>query len=172
MRGRYFRFFSLVIYLVFFSDFPTLFSQVISIFIILLHTFSMGVKIDAGLPQERTVPFIMRSGVFLLPPVSTGVLEPLQKWEWSCFEHTSSLTFFIPGAPPIFFNGSSMPALTRGCRRTPLHIMKANCSLLGSHASIFTPIENVWRRLMNLLMRWENKMGKINTKILYKSRAF
>ena len=35
--------------------FPTLFSQLISIFIILLHTFSMGVKIDARLRQERTV---------------------------------------------------------------------------------------------------------------------
>ena len=35
--------------------FPTLFSQLISIFMIPLHTFSMGVKIDARLRQERTV---------------------------------------------------------------------------------------------------------------------
>ena len=39
----------------FFRVFPTLFSQFISIFISLLHTFSMGVKIDARLRQERTV---------------------------------------------------------------------------------------------------------------------
>ena len=44
----------------------------------------------------------------------------------------------------------------------------------GSPRIGFTPIENVWRRLMNMLMSWENKVGKSekNTKILYKSRAF
>ena len=39
--------------------------------------------------------------------------------------------------------------------------MEANRSLLGSRASVFTPIENVWRRIMNMLMSWENKVGKI-----------
>ena len=59
--------------------FPTLFSQLISIFMILLHTFSMGVKIDVRLPRSERFASIMRSGVFLLPPVSAGVLEPLKK---------------------------------------------------------------------------------------------
>ena len=55
----------------------------------------------------------------------------------------------------------------------PLRIMEANCSFLGSHASIFTPLENVWKRLMNMLMSLENKVGKIREKyqILYKSRV-
>ena len=102
---------------------------------------------------------------FFPPPAAhAGVLEPLQKWEWSRYEHTSSLTFFNPGVPPIFFNGSHTPALTGGRRRTPLRIMEANRSLLGSRASIFTPLENVWRRLMNMLMSWENKVGKIREK--------
>ena len=35
--------------------FPTLLSQLISIFMSLLHTFSMGGKTDARLRQERTV---------------------------------------------------------------------------------------------------------------------
>ena len=75
---------------------------------------------------------------FFPPPAArSGVLEPLQKWEWSRFEHTSSSTFFNPGVPPIFFNGSNTPALTGGRRRTLLRIMEANRSLLGSRASIF-----------------------------------
>ena len=80
----------------------------------LLHTFSMGVKTDARLPRSERFASIMRSCVLSPPAARAGVLEPLQKeskWEWSRFEHTSSLTFFIPGAPPIFFNGSNTPAL-------------------------------------------------------------
>ena len=42
-----------------------------------------------------------------------------------------------------------------------VRIMEAKRSLPGSRASVFTPIENVWRRLMNMLMSWENKVGKI-----------
>ena len=83
--------------------FPTLFSQLISIFISLLHTFSKGVKIDARLPRSERFASIMRSGVLLRPPVSAGVLEPLQTWEWSRFVHTISLTFFNLGVTPIFF---------------------------------------------------------------------
>ena len=88
MRGRYFRFFfdstakTLVIYREFwyFSRiFPTLFSQLISIFMRLLHTFSKGVKIDARLPRSERFASVMRSGVLLRPPVSAGVLEPLKK---------------------------------------------------------------------------------------------
>ena len=59
--------------------FPTLFSQLISIFMSLLHTFSKGVKIDARLPRSERFASIMRSGVLLRPPVSAGVLEPLKK---------------------------------------------------------------------------------------------
>ena len=59
--------------------FPTLFSQLISIFMSLLHTFSMGVKIDARLPRSERFASIMRRGILLLPPVSAGVLEPLKK---------------------------------------------------------------------------------------------
>ena len=88
MRGRYFRFFfystakTLVIYRefwYFFRIFPTLFSQLISIFMSLLHTFYKGVKIDARLPRSERFASIMRSGVLLRPPVSAGVLEPLKK---------------------------------------------------------------------------------------------
>ena len=43
--------------------FPTLFSQLISIFMSLLHTFSKGVKIDARLPRSERFASIMRSGV-------------------------------------------------------------------------------------------------------------
>ena len=39
--------------------------------------------------------------------------------------------------------------------------IEANRSLLGSRESVFTPIESVWRRLMNMLMSWENKVEKI-----------
>ena len=45
----------------------------------LLHTFSKGVKIDARLPTNERFASIMRSGVLLRPPVSAGVLEPLNK---------------------------------------------------------------------------------------------
>ena len=68
---REFRYFSRI--------FPTLFSQLISICTSLLHTFSMGVKIDARLPTSERFASIMRSGVILRPPVSAGVLEPLEK---------------------------------------------------------------------------------------------
>ena len=43
--------------------FPILFSQLISIFMSLLHTFSMGVKTDARLPRSERFASIMRSCV-------------------------------------------------------------------------------------------------------------
>ena len=142
--------------------FPTLFSQLISIFMSLLHTFSKGVKIDARLPRSERFASIMRSCVLSASCDTRRRIRPLQTWEWSRFEHTSSLTFFNPGVPPIFLNGAC--AYRRARRRTPLRIMEANRSLLGSRASIFTPLENVSRRLMNMLMSWENKVGKIREK--------
>ena len=39
----------------------------------------MGVKTDARLPRSERFASIMRSGVLLRPPVSAGVLEPLNK---------------------------------------------------------------------------------------------
>ena len=112
-----------------------------------------------GLPPLCVVAF------FPPPTARAGVLEPLQKWGWSRFEHTSSLTFLNPGVLPIFFNGSNTLALTGGRRRMPLRIMEANRSLLGSRTSIFTPLENVWKRLMNMLMSWEKQGGKNPRKI-------
>ena len=58
--------------------FLTLFSQLISIFMILLHTFSRGVITDARLPRSERFASIIRSCVLLRPPVSTGVLEPFK----------------------------------------------------------------------------------------------
>ena len=94
--------------------FPTLFSQLISIFMSLLHTFSKGVKIDARLPRSERFASIMRSGVLLRPPVSAGVLEPLKKMggtpglkkvnELVCSKRDHS----------HFCNGSSTPACAAG----------------------------------------------------------
>ena len=119
-------------------------------------------------PVANGSPPLCVVAFFPPPAVRAGILEPLQKWEWSCFEHTSLLTFFNPGVPPIFFNGSNTPALTGGRRRTPLRIMETNCSLLGSHALIFTSLENVWKRLMNMLMTGKTRWEK-SEKNLYKS---
>ena len=59
---------------------------------------------------------------FFPPPAArAGVLEPLQKFEWSRFEHTSSLAFFNPGAPPIFFNGSNACAYQRAQKNATTH---------------------------------------------------
>ena len=58
--------------------FPTLFSKLISIFIFLFDTFSMGGKTHARLTQERTVRLhcIMRNGA---SAARAGVLEPSRK---------------------------------------------------------------------------------------------
>ena len=68
-------------------------------------------------PGANGSPPLCVVAFFSPPAAGAGVLEPLQKWEWSRFEHTSSLTFFNPGAPPIFFNGSPTPALTGGAEK-------------------------------------------------------
>ena len=49
---------------------------------------------------------------FFSPPAARTVV--LEKWVCHVLSNMSSLTFFNPGAPPIFFNGSHMPALTGG----------------------------------------------------------
>ena len=137
MRGRHFRYFfdstakTLVIYREFWyfpRIFPTLFPQLIRIFMILLHTFSMGVKTDARLPRSERFASIMRSGVLLRPPVSAGVLGPLKKWAepLSCKRSTNS------NVTHPFCNGSNTPARVAGGGKN------ANRSLLGSRASVFT----------------------------------
>ena len=40
--------------------------------------------------------------LFRPPAARAGVLEPLQKWVCRVLSIMSSLTFFNPGAPPIF----------------------------------------------------------------------
>ena len=146
MRGHYFRFFfnstakTLVIdrefFGIFLGFFPTLFSQLISIFMSLLHTFSKGVKIDARLPKSERFASIMRSGVLLCPPVSAG---------------TQNVT------TPVFVMVLIRLRVPQEAERTQLRIMEVNRSLPGSRASVFTPIENVWRRLMN---NNANELGK------------
>ena len=93
--------------------------------------------------------------IFPPPAACAGVLEPLQKWEYSRFEHTSSLTFFNPGAPPIFFNGSHTPALTGGRRRTSLRIMEANRSLLAKSRINF----HSHRECMGETHEYANELG-------------
>ena len=68
----------------------------------------------------------------------------------------SSLTFFNPGAPPIFFNGSNTPALTRGSRKTPLRIMEANRSLLAKSRIDF----HSHRECMEDNYEYANELGK------------
>ena len=145
--------------------FPTWFSQLISIFMSLLHTFSKGVKIDARLPRSERFASIMRSGVLLRPPVSAGVLEPLKKMGGTPgLKKVNELVYAQNVTTPIFVMVLVRLRVPQEAERTQLRIMEANRSLLGSHASVFTPIENVWRRLMNMLMSWENKVGKIREK--------
>ena len=103
--------------------FPTLFSQLISIFMSLLHTFSMGVKTMRDFPGANGSPLLCVVAFFPPPAARAGVLEPLQKWEWSRFEHYEFVDLFQPRGSAHFFNGCNTPALTGGWRRTPLRIM-------------------------------------------------
>ena len=107
---------------------------------------------------------IMRSGVFLLPPVSAGVLEPLKKMGRAPGLKKVNKLIMLKTRHTHFCNGSNTPARAAGGRKNATTHNRANRSLLGSRASVFTPIENVWRRLMNMLMSWENKVGKIRKK--------
>ena len=90
---------------------------------ILLHTFSKGVKIDVRLPRSERFASIVRSGVLLRPPVSAGVLEPLKRMggtpglkkvkELVCSKRDHS----------HFCNGSNTPARAEGGGKnaTPFH---------------------------------------------------
>ena len=94
---------------------------------------------------------------FFRPPAArAGVLEPLQKWVCRVLSIMSSLTFFNPGTPPIFFNGSSTPALTGGSRKTPLRIMGANRSLLAKSRIDF----HSHRECMEKNHEYANELGK------------
>ena len=59
-------------------------------------------------------PLLCVVAFFRPPAARADVLEPLQKWVCRVLSIMSSLTFFNPGGPPIFFNGSNTPALTGG----------------------------------------------------------
>ena len=155
MCGHYFRYFfdstakTLVIYREFwyFSRiFPTLFSQLISIFISLLHTFSMGVKIDAQLPRSERFASIIHSCVLSASCSTRRRIRTITTMTVVTFWAYEFVDLSQPRGSAHFFNGSNTLALTGGCRRTPLRIMEVNRLLLGSRASIFTPIKNVWRR--------------------------
>ena len=136
--------------------FPTLFSQLISIFISILHTLSMGVKTDARLVGATGSPLLCVVAFFSPPAAGPSVLEPLQKCVCHVLSIMSSLTFFNPGAPPIFFNGSHTPALTGGSRKTPLRIMEANRSLLAkSRIDLHS-----YRECMKEDHEYANELGK------------
>ena len=116
-------------------------------------------------PGANSFASIMRSGVLLRSPVSAGVLGPLKKNGRSPWDEKGQRTRNAENVTtPIFLMVLIRLRVPQEAGRTQLPIMEANRSLLGSRASVFTSIENVWRRLMNMLMSWENK-------ILYKSRA-
>ena len=67
--------------------FPTLFSQLISIFISLLHTFSMGVKTDARLPRSERFASIMRSCVLSASCDTRRRIRTITKMGGSRLEH-------------------------------------------------------------------------------------
>ena len=87
--------------------FPTLFSQLISIFMNLLHTFSKGVKIDARLPRSEQFASIMRSGVLLRPKKMGGTPRLKKVNELVCSKRDHS----------HFCNGSNTPARDRRRRK-------------------------------------------------------
>ena len=106
---------------------------------------------------------------FISPPAArASVLEPLQKWVCHVLSIMSSLTFFNPGAPLIFFNGSHTPALIGGSRKTPLRIMEANRSLLAKSRIDF----HSHRECMEETHEYANELGKQGGKNLRKIPKF
>ena len=113
-------------------------------------------------------PLLCVVAFFLPPAARAGVLEPLQKWVCHVLSIMSSLTFFNPGAPPIFFNGFNTPALSGGSRKTPLCIMEANRSLLAKWCIDF----HSHRECMEEDYEYANELGKQGGKNLRKIPRF
>ena len=84
--------------------FPTLFSQLISIFISLLHTFSMGVKTDARLPRSERFASIMRSRVLSASCGTRRRIRTITKMGVSRFEHYEFVDLFQPRGSAHFFS--------------------------------------------------------------------
>ena len=82
----------------------------------------------------------------------------------SRFEHYEFVDPFQPRGSTHFFNGSNTPALTGGSRKTPLRIMEANRSLPAKSRIHFHSLRECMDEIMNMLMSWENKVGKIREK--------
>ena len=96
---------TLVIYREFwyiFRIFLTLFSQLISIFMSLLHTFSMGVKTDARLPGSKRFASIMRSRVLSASCGTRRHIRTITKMGVSRFEH-EFVDLFQPRGSAHFF---------------------------------------------------------------------
>ena len=87
----------------FFRIFPTLFSQLISIFMSLLHTFSMGVKTDARLPGSERFASIMRSRVLSASCGTRRRIRTITKMGVSRFEHYEFVDLFQPRGSAHFF---------------------------------------------------------------------
>ena len=115
-----------------FLGFSHLVFQLISIFMSLLHTFSMGVKTDARLPRSERFASIMCSCVLSASSGTRRRIRTITKMGVLRFEHYEFVDLFQPrGSAHFFHNGSHTPALTGGSRKTPLRIMEANRSLLA-----------------------------------------
>ena len=119
--------------------FPTLFSQLISIFMSLFHTFSKGVKIDARLPRSERFVSIMRSGVLLRPPVSAGVLEPLKKMGGTPGLKKVNELVCSKRDHPHFCNGSNTPArAVGGGKNATTHIASRSQAFAGGGKAWYT----------------------------------
>ena len=58
-------------------------------------------------PGANCLPLLCVIALFQLPTARAGILETLQKWVLSGFEHYVFVSLCNPGVPPIFFNGSN-----------------------------------------------------------------
>ena len=107
---------------------------------------------------------IMRSDVLLRPPVSAGVLEPLKKMGGTPGLKKANELVCSKRDHSHFCNGSNTPACAAGGGKNATTHNGGEPFAPGISRIGFTLIENVWRRLMNMLMSWENKVGKIREK--------
>ena len=110
-----------------------------------------------GVVYDQCVLCVLCVVAFFRPPAArAGILEPLQKWVCRVLSIMSSLTFFNPGTPPIFFNGSNTPALIGGSRKTSLRIMEANRLFLAKSRIDF----HSHRECMEEDYEYANELGK------------